>query len=83
MLFWILEIIWRKSLLASWRKGVKLGHAGAGGVVGGDSGYCVITLLFFDWGRTDFRYEPESETNSLEGPVSEYGQQSTVSRSKY
>jgi hypothetical protein len=24
--------------------GVKLGHAGAGGVVGGDSGYCVITL---------------------------------------
>jgi hypothetical protein len=52
MLFWILEIIWRKSLLASWRKGVKLGHAGAGGVVGGDSGYCVITLLFFDWDDT-------------------------------
>jgi hypothetical protein len=24
--------------------GVKLGHAGAGGVVGRDSGYCVITL---------------------------------------
>jgi hypothetical protein len=39
MLFWELFGVNLCSLF-----GVKLGHAGAGGVVGRDSGYCVITL---------------------------------------
>jgi hypothetical protein len=37
----VVGIICRKSLLAIWRKAW---DAGAGGVVGRDSGYCVITL---------------------------------------
>jgi hypothetical protein len=39
VLFWELSGVNLCSLF-----GVKLGHAGAGGVVGRDSGYCVITL---------------------------------------
>jgi hypothetical protein len=39
MLFWELFAVNLCSLF-----GVKLGHAGAGGVGGRDSGYCVITL---------------------------------------